>query len=62
MRKSAEVRREEILTVAVEQPRLGSYHGTSTEVIARRPHLAAVLSAYSGPSASFFLACNGPRL
>jgi AcrR family transcriptional regulator len=34
-RKSAEQRREEILTVAMEQFAAGGYHGTSTERIAR---------------------------
>jgi AcrR family transcriptional regulator len=35
MRKSAEVRREEILVVAMEHFAEGGYHGTSTEAIAR---------------------------
>ena len=59
MRKSAEVRREEILAVAIEQFAEGGYHGTSTEVIAKdagisQPYLFRLFRT----KRELFLACD----
>jgi AcrR family transcriptional regulator len=58
-RKSAEVRREEILAVAIEQFAVGGYHGTSTEAIARaagisQPYLFRLFRT----KRELFLACH----
>jgi AcrR family transcriptional regulator len=58
-RKSAEVRREEILAVAMEQFAAGGYHGTSTETIARdagisQPYLFRLFRTKK----ELFLACD----
>jgi AcrR family transcriptional regulator len=58
-RKSAEVRREELLTVAMERFSQGGYHGTSTEVIARdagisHPYLFRLFRTKK----ELFLACD----
>jgi AcrR family transcriptional regulator len=58
-RKSAEERREEILTVAIEHFGRGGYHGTSTEAIARdagisQPYLFRLFRTKK----ELFLACN----
>ena len=59
MRKSAEVRREEILAVAIERFAEGGYHGTSTEVIAKdagisQPYLFRLFRT----KRELFLACG----
>jgi AcrR family transcriptional regulator len=59
MRKSAEERREEILTVAMAQFAEGGYHGTSTEAIARdagisQPYLFRLFRT----KRELFLACG----
>ena len=59
MRKSAEVRREEILAVAMERFAEGGYHGTSTEVIAKdagisQPYLFRLFHT----KRELFLACG----
>jgi AcrR family transcriptional regulator len=59
MRKSADQRREEILTVAMEQFAVGGYHGTSTEAIARdagisQPYLFRLFRT----KRELFLACG----
>ena len=58
-RKSAEERREEILTVAIEHFGRGGYHGTSTEAIARdagisQPYLFRLFRTKK----ELFLACD----
>ena len=58
-RKSAEERREDILTVAVEHFARGGYHGTSTEAIARdagisQPYLFRLFRTKK----ELFLACD----
>ena len=58
-RKSAEERREEILTVAVEQFAAGGYHGTSTEVIAREAGISQpYLFRLFRTKKELFLACT----
>ena len=59
MRKSAEVRREEILAVAMEHFAAGGYHGTSTEAIAKdagisQPYLFRLFRT----KRELFLACG----
>jgi len=59
MRKSAEVRREEILEVAMEQFAAGGYHGTSTEAIAKQTGLSQpYLFRLFHTKRELFLACN----
>ena len=58
-RKSADERREELLTVAMERFADGGYHGTSTEVIARdagisHPYLFRLFRTKK----ELFLACD----
>src|SRR4249920_3160705 len=58
-RKSAEERREEILTVAIEHFGRGGYHGTSTDAIARdagisQPYLFRLFRT----KRELFLACQ----
>ena len=58
-RKSAEARREEIVTLAIEQFALGGYKGTSTDAIAReagisQPYLFRLFKT----KRELFLACN----
>jgi AcrR family transcriptional regulator len=58
MRKSAEVRREEILAVAMEHFAAGGYHGTSTEVIAREAGISQpYLFRLFHTKKELFLAC-----
>jgi AcrR family transcriptional regulator len=58
-RKSAEERREEILTVAVEHFAEGGYHGTSTEVIAREAGISQpYLFRLFHTKKELFLACT----
>ncbi len=60
MRKSAEVRREEILAVAMEHFAEGGYHGTSTEVIAKEAGISQpYLFRLFRTKRELFLACNG---
>jgi AcrR family transcriptional regulator len=59
MRKSAEERREEILTVAMEHFAAGGYHGTSTEVIARQAGISQpYLFRLFRTKRELFFACN----
>ena len=59
MRKSAEVRREEILAVALEHFAAGGYHGTSTDVIAREAGISQpYLFRLFRTKRELFLACN----
>jgi AcrR family transcriptional regulator len=59
MRKSAEVRREEILAVALRHFAEGGYHGTSTEVIAREAGISQpYLFRLFRTKRELFLACN----
>ena len=59
MRKSAEVRREEILAVAMEHFAEGGYHGTSTEVIAREAGISQpYLFRLFRTKRELFLACD----
>ena len=59
MRKSAEVRREEILAVALEHFAEGGYHGTSTEVIAKQAGISQpYLFRLFHTKRELFLACN----
>jgi AcrR family transcriptional regulator len=59
MRKSAEVRREEILAVAMEHFAEGGYHGTSTEVIAKQSGISQpYLFRLFRTKRELFLACN----
>jgi AcrR family transcriptional regulator len=59
MRKSAEVRREEILAVALEHFAAGGYHGTSTEVIAKEAGISQpYLFRLFHTKRELFLACN----
>src|SRR5687767_11219068 len=59
MRKSAEVRREEILAVALEHFAEGGYHGTSTEVIAKQAGISQpYLFRLFRTKRELFLACN----
>jgi len=58
-RKSAEVRREEILAVALEHFAAGGYHGTSTEVIAREAGISQpYLFRLFRTKRELFLACD----
>ena len=58
-RKSADERREEILTVAVEHFAEGGYHGTSTEVIAREAGISQpYLFRLFRTKKELFLACT----
>jgi AcrR family transcriptional regulator len=58
-RKSAEERREEILTVAMERFAEGGYHGTSTEVIAREAGISQpYLFRLFRTKKELFLACD----
>jgi AcrR family transcriptional regulator len=58
-RKSAEERREEILTVAMEHFAEGGYHGTSTEVIAREAGISQpYLFRLFRTKKELFLACD----
>ena len=57
-RKSAEVRREEILVVALEHFAEGGFHGTSTEVIAREAGISQpYLFRLFRTKRELFLAC-----
>jgi AcrR family transcriptional regulator len=59
MRKSAEERREEILTVAMAHFAAGGYHGTSTEVIAKEAGISQpYLFRLFRTKRELFLACN----
>jgi len=59
MRKSAEVRREEILAVAMRHFAEGGYHGTSTEVIARESGISQpYLFRLFRTKKELFLACG----
>jgi AcrR family transcriptional regulator len=59
MRKSAEVRREEILAVALRHFAEGGYHGTSTEVIAKEAGISQpYLFRLFRTKRELFLACN----
>jgi AcrR family transcriptional regulator len=59
MRKSAEVRREEILAVAMEHFASGGYHGTSTEVIAKQAGISQpYLFRLFHTKRELFLACG----
>jgi AcrR family transcriptional regulator len=59
MRKSAEVRREEILAVAMEHFAAGGYHGTSTEAIAKEVGLSQpYLFRLFHTKRELFLACG----
>jgi AcrR family transcriptional regulator len=58
-RKSAEVRREEILVVALEHFAEGGFHGTSTEVIAREAGISQpYLFRLFHTKKALFLACD----
>jgi AcrR family transcriptional regulator len=58
-RKSAEERREEIVSVAVGHFALGGYHGTSTEAIARAAGISQpYLFRLFGTKKELFLACE----
>jgi len=58
MRRSAEERREEIVTIALRQFAEGGYHGTSTEAIAREAGLSQpYLFRLFGTKRDLFLAC-----
>jgi AcrR family transcriptional regulator len=58
-RKSAEERREEILTVAMAQFGAGGYHGTSTETIAREAGIShPYLFRLFRTKKELFLACD----
>jgi AcrR family transcriptional regulator len=58
-RKSAEERREEILTVAMEHFAEGGYHGTSTDVIAREAGISQpYLFRLFRTKKELFLACD----
>jgi AcrR family transcriptional regulator len=58
MRKSAEERREEIVTIALRQFAEGGYRGTSTEAIAREAGLSQpYLFRLFGTKRELFLAC-----
>src|SRR4051812_24492895 len=57
-RKSAEVRREEIVAIAFRQFGEGGYHGTSTEAIAREAGISQpYLFRLFGTKKELFLAC-----
>ena len=59
MRKSAEVRREEILAVAIRHFAEGGYHGTSTEVIAKEAGISQpYLFRLFRTKRELFLACG----
>jgi AcrR family transcriptional regulator len=59
MRKSAEVRREEILVVALRHFAEGGYHGTSTEVIAKEAGISQpYLFRLFRTKRELFVACN----
>jgi AcrR family transcriptional regulator len=59
MRKSAEVRREEILAVALRHFAEGGYHGTSTEVIAKEAGISQpYLFRLFHTKRELFVACN----
>jgi AcrR family transcriptional regulator len=58
-RKSAEVRREEILAIAVRHFAEGGYRGTSTEAIAREAEISQpYLFRLFGTKRRLFLACS----
>jgi AcrR family transcriptional regulator len=58
-RRSAEERRDEIVSVAVEHFALGGYHGTSTEAIAREAGISQpYLFRLFGTKKELFLACE----
>src|SRR4051812_1711058 len=58
MRRSAEERREEIVTIALRQFGLGGYHGTSTEAIAREAGISQpYLFRLFRTKRELFLAC-----
>ena len=58
-RKSAEVRREEIIEIALRHFAVGGYHGTSTEAIAREAGISQpYLFRLFGTKRELFLACT----
>jgi AcrR family transcriptional regulator len=58
-RKSAEVRREEIVGIALRHFAEGGYHGTSTEAIAREAEISQpYLFRLFGTKRELFLACS----
>ena len=62
-RKSAEVRREEIVGIALRHFAEGGYHGTSTEAIAREAGISQpYLFRLFRTKRELFLACVGPLL
>src|SRR5215216_2604017 len=59
MRKSAEVRREEILAIALRHFAIGGFHGTSTEVIAKEADISQpYLFRLFRTKRELFLACG----
>ena len=58
-RKSAEVRREEIVEIAIEHFAAGGFHGTSTEVIAKQAGISQpYLFRLFRTKRELFVACN----